>query len=103
MNRGDRRKPILTDDHDRHLGEDIRQSAQAKAERIVREELEALGWSVEELRRRRNGHAAKVRIAACLEARDDHELWNCSVNWGSVLARGPWQRTGAKPLGIATR
>lgn len=50
----------------RHIGEDIRQSAEAKAERIIREELEALGWNGDDLRRHRKSHASKVRIAARL-------------------------------------
>jgi REP-associated tyrosine transposase len=50
----------------RHIGEGIRQSAQAKALRIIREELEALGWHADELIRYRKSHPSKVRIAARL-------------------------------------
>lgn len=50
----------------RHVGEEVRQSAQAKAEGLAREELTRLGWSQEELERRRKGDAQKVRIAARL-------------------------------------
>jgi hypothetical protein len=49
-----------------HRGEDILQSAQQKAERIVREELERLGWGAEDLAGRPKGDARKVRIAARL-------------------------------------
>ena len=50
----------------RHIGEDIRQSAEAKAHRIIREELEALRWNGDDLRRHRKSHTSKVRIAARL-------------------------------------
>ena len=47
----------------RHVGEEICQSAQAKAERIVSEELEALRWSSLDLERHRKGDPAKLKIA----------------------------------------
>ncbi len=50
----------------RHVGEEVRQSAEAKAERLAREELKRLGWEREELERRRKGDPQKVRIAARL-------------------------------------
>lgn len=50
----------------RHTGADIRESALAKAERIVQEELARLGWSGEDLRSYRKGDERKVRIAARL-------------------------------------
>ena len=50
----------------RHTGQDIRESALAKAERIVAEELQALGWRVGELNARRKGDPRKVGIAARL-------------------------------------
>jgi len=46
-----------------HRGEEVRQSAQQKAERIVQEELGKLGWGVSELAGRPKGDARKVRIA----------------------------------------
>jgi putative transposase len=49
-----------------HRGEDIRQSAQEKAERILQEELERLGWGAQDLAGRPKGDARKVRIAARL-------------------------------------
>ena len=49
-----------------HTGEDINQSAHAKAERIVQEELQALRWGEQELMARRKGDPQKVRIAARL-------------------------------------
>ena len=49
-----------------HRGPEVRQSAQAKAERIVREELKFLNWTELDLRGRRKGDARKVRIGARL-------------------------------------
>ena len=46
-----------------HRGEDIRQSAEQKAERIVQAELGKLGWGVPDLAGRAKGDARKVRIA----------------------------------------
>ena len=50
----------------RHTGEEINQSALAKAERIVREELNQLGWDANDLQARRKGDGRKLRIAARL-------------------------------------
>ena len=47
-------------------GEEIRQSALAKAERIAQEELKTLGWSAQDLQGRRKGDPRKIRIAARL-------------------------------------
>ena len=49
-----------------HRGEDVRQSAQPRAERIVQEELGKLGWGVPDLAGRPRGDGQKVRIAECL-------------------------------------
>jgi hypothetical protein len=46
-----------------HRGEEVRQSAQQKAERIVQEELGKLGWGMPDLAGRPKGDARKVRIA----------------------------------------
>jgi putative transposase len=46
-----------------HRGEDIRQSAQQKAERIVQEELGKLGWGAPDLMGHPKGDARKVKIA----------------------------------------
>ncbi|MBI4662401.1 MAG: hypothetical protein HY735_26575 [Verrucomicrobia bacterium] len=46
-----------------HSGEEIGQSAQEKACRIIAEELAKLGWAQEHLSERRKGDAGKVRIA----------------------------------------
>ena len=50
----------------RHRGEEVRQSAQSKAESIVQAELKRLRWEERELERRRKGDPQKVRIAARL-------------------------------------
>ena len=47
-------------------GEEIRQSALAKAQRIDQDELGALGWSGQDLQGRRKSDPQKVRIAARL-------------------------------------
>jgi len=46
-----------------HYGADRQESGEAKAERLVREELAKRGWSEEDLKRRRKGDGGKVRIA----------------------------------------
>jgi hypothetical protein len=47
-------------------GEEIRQSAFAKAERIAQEELEALGWTALDLQGHRRSDPQKVQMAARL-------------------------------------
>jgi putative transposase len=51
-----------------HYGEELRESAEAKAERIVAEELRRLGWKEDELKRQRKGHRQKVQMARRLRA-----------------------------------
>ena len=92
MNRGDRRERIFLDDLDRRkflatLGEACQktgwqvhayclmrnpgadygaarqETAVQKAERVVKEEMERLGWDEEALRVRRKGHRVKVMLA----------------------------------------
>ena len=46
-----------------HYGPELRESAEAKAERIVAEELRRLGLREDELSRRRKGDGKKARIA----------------------------------------
>jgi REP element-mobilizing transposase RayT len=52
----------------KHAGEEIRQSALAKANRITQEELNSLGWTLQDLRGRRKSDPQKVRIATRLRA-----------------------------------
>jgi len=49
-----------------HSGEMRRESAEAKADRIVREELKRRDWSEAELAKRRKGDPAKLELAARL-------------------------------------
>jgi REP element-mobilizing transposase RayT len=51
-----------------HFGDEIRESDEAKAERIVGEELRKLGWREAELDERLKGDAEKIRIAKRLRA-----------------------------------
>jgi hypothetical protein len=46
-----------------HFGPEIRESAQDKAERLVRAELSRLGWTASDLARQRKGAPQKLRIA----------------------------------------
>jgi hypothetical protein len=46
-----------------HFGAEIHESAEAKAQRIIRMELKALGWPDSELSRRRKGDPGKLRVA----------------------------------------
>jgi hypothetical protein len=46
-----------------HFGGEIRESAEAKAERVLSEALEKANWSEAELKSARKGDARKVKIA----------------------------------------
>jgi REP element-mobilizing transposase RayT len=46
-----------------HYGDDRHESAQARAERIVLEELQRLGWSEQTLAQTRKGHPSKLGVA----------------------------------------
>jgi putative transposase len=66
---GDRafRKELLAQISERagesHCGEELRESAEEKAERILAEELRKLGWTEQDLETRRKGEPGKVRMA----------------------------------------
>ncbi len=76
INRGDRREPIFADDTDRRLFLDTLAETCGKtdwevhvwclSQRIAAEELEALGWGVQDLRGRRKSDPQKERIAVRL-------------------------------------
>ncbi len=51
-----------------HYGEERAETAEAKAERIIAEELKRRRWKEAELRTRPKGDAAKVTLAARLRA-----------------------------------
>jgi hypothetical protein len=92
----------------KHTGEEVRQSAQAKAERLVRLELETLGWSDAELERRRKGHTDKLRIAERLRRETTMTLdWiaarlrmGSAGHVSSLLYRKNAGRNQPKPSGI---
>ena len=69
-----------------HDGVERRESAEEKAERIVREELRKMGWKPEELARRAKGDAAKLAIASRLRRET-----TMTLKWISQrLAMGAW-------------
>jgi len=51
-----------------HYGAERDETAVAKAERIVEEEMKRLGWRKADLVRHAKGHARKVRIASRLRS-----------------------------------
>ncbi len=51
-----------------HYGEELQESAQAKAEELIGVELERKGWGERDLRNRRKGDGFKVRLAKRLRA-----------------------------------
>jgi REP element-mobilizing transposase RayT len=66
----------------RHRGEEITQSALAKARRLAQEELDELGWSTRDLQGRRKGDPQKVRIAARLRQQTTMTLeWIAERLW----------------------
>ncbi len=69
-----------------HPGRDRDETEQAKALRIVREELKRLGWTKAELQRRRKGDAGKVALARRLR-----EETAVSLKWiAENLHMGTW-------------
>ena len=86
MNRGDHSEDIFRDDSDRdrflrtlqecceqqkgkwHYGEELRESAEAKAERLVGEALRVDGVAEDELKTWRKGHPYKMNLARRLRA-----------------------------------
>lgn len=57
-----------------HYGEELRESAEQKADRWVRERLVEWGWTEAELGRRRKGDPAKVGLAVDLRAKSTMTL-----------------------------
>ena len=84
-----------------HHGTQRQETEEAKAERLVREELATLGWDEGELTRRRKGDPEKVRIARRLR----HET-TMTLAWiAQRLGMGVWTYVsnllGAKPSTLA--
>jgi hypothetical protein len=46
-----------------HFGPEIKESAQEKARRLIREELRRIGWGQSQLKQRRKGDPAKIQMA----------------------------------------
>ena len=53
---------------DWHYGEELEQSAEASAEKLIASELKRKGWSQADLKTRRKGDAFKVKLAERLRA-----------------------------------
>jgi hypothetical protein len=73
-----------------HDGEELRESDEQKAERLVGEKLRQLGWTEKELKQRRKGDLKKARMAAQLRQ-------ETTMGWSWItkrLAMGHW-RTAA--------
>ena len=85
-----------------HIGPEIHQSAEAKAERIVTRELALLDWSEKELRERAKGDLEKIRIAERLRLESTMTIgWIAErLRMGTVGHLSHllyWRRRGAKP------
>jgi len=69
-----------------HYGEECRETAEAKAERIVAEELRGRGWSEAELGARAKGDKEKVAVAVRLRGET-----TMTLKWvAKRLAMGSW-------------
>src|SRR6266540_1154290 len=69
-----------------HCGSDRWEAAEAKARRLVTEELKRLGWDDKELRDRRKGDTGKVQIAGRLRKET-----TMSLKWiAQELQMGSW-------------
>ncbi len=84
------RKELLEQAHQKvgpgHYARERQEAAEEKAKQIVEEELRDLGWSMEELERRRKGDAEKIRIARRLRRET-----TVSLKWiAACLAMGTW-------------
>ena len=69
-----------------HYGAQRQETAVQKAERIVKEEIERLGWDEDQLRARRKGHRSKV-----MRARRLRQETTMNLKWiAARLQRGTW-------------
>jgi putative transposase len=78
---------------EQHYGEELRESDEQKAERLVTEMLRQVDWREAELKRRRKGDPKKARMAARLRAKT-------TMTWlwiAKRLAMGHW-RTAANAV-----
>src|SRR5207253_6500151 len=70
-----------------HYGEELKESDEHKAGRLLAELLRKMGWTEAELQRRRKGDAGKARMAARLRA-------ETTMTWVWIaerLAMGHWR------------
>ena len=82
-----------------HYGEELRESDQQKAERLVRQMLRQLAWTSAELQRRPKADKKKVRLAARLRA-ETTMTWN----WiAQRLAMGHWRTAANAVRAIASK
>ncbi len=84
-----------------HHGEELRESDEPKAQRLVAELLREAGWQESELSRRLKGDAKKGRMAARLRA-------ETAMTWRWIaerLAMGHWRTAAnaARRAGLARR
>lgn len=75
-----------------HYGPEVRESGLDKAQRLVGEELRTLGWSEEELRKRKKGDATKLAIARPLRQETTMPLgvpvdWTCATGHPRCILR----------------
>jgi hypothetical protein len=69
-----------------HYGAQRQETRLQKAERIVKEEIERLGWDEDQLRARRKGHRSKV-----MRARRLRQETTMSLKWiAARLQMGTW-------------
>ncbi|HKS36911.1 MAG TPA: hypothetical protein VJW76_06970 [Verrucomicrobiae bacterium] len=79
-----------------HHGEELKESDEQRAQRLVGEMLRRAGWTESELRRRRKGDAQKARMAARLRA-------ETPMTWSWIAKRfemGHW-RTASNAVRMA--
>ena len=83
---------------DSHYGEELRESAEEKAERIVEQELKRLRWREEELARRRKGDLKKVQIARRLRSET-----TMTLKWiAQRLKMGTWTHVSNRLYHVKT-
>ena len=83
---------------DSHYGEELRESAEEKAERIVEQELKRLRWGEEELARRRKGDLKKVQIARRLRSET-----TMTLKWiAQRLKMGTWTHVSNRLYHVKT-
>ena len=76
----------LMRNHGGNYGAERQETGLQKAERMVKEEVERLGWDEDDLRARRKGHRAKVMLARRLR-----QETTMSLKWiAQRLQMGSW-------------